>query len=187
MDMSRLNPWNWFKEEDTESSNKNLPTHQPRQSSGVSAMEQLYTDIDKVFKKAMRGFGPFGGSFGGTPAAEHAQPDPMLKPKLDIQGTDKEYIITVELPGVEQDGVHVDLRDNALFIRGEKKVEKRDDSKGYYRVERSFGSFQRILSLPEDADPDAIKASCKDGVLTVTVQRVKGKEPEAKSIPVTQG
>ena len=83
--------------------------------------------------------------------------------------------------------MHVDLRDNALFIRGEKKVEKRDDSKGYYRVERSFGSFQRILSLPEDADPDAIKASCKDGVLTVTVQRVKGKEPEAKSIPVTQG
>lgn len=186
MDMSRLNPWNWFTEEDDENSNKNLPAHQNKLS-GMTPVEQLYTDIDRVFKKAMRGFGPFGSAFGGTPSTERPQSDVMLRPKLDIQGTEKEYVITVELPGVEQNGVHVDLRDNALFIRGEKKVEKTDDSKGYYRVERSFGSFQRVLSLPEDADSEAIKASCKDGVLTITIPRLEGKEPAAKTIPVTQG
>ena len=186
MNTSRWNPWNWFKEED-ETSGKNLPAHHTRPSSALTPIEQLYSDMDKMFRRAMHGFGPFGNPFSNAPATANAQPEMAFRPKLDIQGTEKEYIVAVELPGVDPESVHVDLHDNALIIRGEKKVEKKDDSEGYYRVERSFGSFQRVLSLPEDANADDIKASCKDGVLTVTIQRTKGKEPATKNIPVTQG
>lgn len=186
MNTARWNLWNWFKEED-DSSNKNLPARRSCHSSGLFPVEQLYDDIDRVFKRAMHGFGPLENAFSSVPSAEHPQTDVMLKPKLDIRGTETEYVISVELPGVDPESVHVDLRDNALVIRGEKNVEKKDDSEGYYRVERSFGSFQRVLSLPEDANSDDIKASCKDGVLTVSIQRLKEKELSSKSIPVTQG
>ena len=68
--------------------------------------------------------------------------------------TDKEYSITVEVPGVSEKDVKIEIVDNTMTIKGEKKQEKEEKEKDYYRVERSHGSFQRLLSLPEDANQD---------------------------------
>ena len=85
--------------------------------------------------------------------------------------TDKQIEITAELPGLEEKDVQVNLADNVLTIRGEKKAEKEEKDKAYRLVERSYGSFVRSLELPEGVNADAIKASIDKGVLKVTVPK----------------
>ncbi len=77
------------------------------------------------------------------------------------------------MPGLEEKDVQINLADNLLTIRGEKKAEKEQKDKNYRLVERSYGSFERALELPEGVNPDAIKANVAKGVLKVTIRRSK--------------
>lgn len=96
---------------------------------------------------------------------------------------------TVELPGVAQDQVNIEVRDNMLIVEGEKKneTEDKDEKKGYYRMERSYGSFRRVLSLPEDVETDKITATHKDGVLSIEIPRKEPEKPAARKIEVVKG
>jgi HSP20 family protein len=76
------------------------------------------------------------------------------------------------------------LIDDTLKIKGEKKQQKEEKEKNYYRMERSYGSFQRILSLPEDADQDNIKASFKNGIMEITIPRKAAPKTEVKQIEI---
>jgi HSP20 family protein len=90
---------------------------------------------------------------------------------MDVTETDKEIEITAELPGLEEKDVEVNVADNVLTIRGEKKAEKEEKSKNYQIVERSYGAFARTVELPDGVDPAAVKASIAKGVLKVTVPK----------------
>ena len=125
-----------------------------------NAFMSLQHEIDRLFDDFTRGFPAF--STGG--AAE-------LLPNLDVTETDKQIEITAEMPGLEERDVQVNLADNVLTIRGEKKAEKEEKDKTYRLVERSYGSFVRSLELPEGVNADAIKASIDKGVLKVTVPK----------------
>jgi len=103
----------------------------------------------------------------------------LFKPSVDISGSEKEYVISAELPGVDEKDISLELKGDALIIKAEKQREKKTEDKGYYRVERRYGSFQRVLAVPEDADAEGIKANYKKGVLTVTLPRKKGVESAA--------
>ena len=102
---------------------------------------------------------------------------------MDVSETDKEIEVTAELPGVEERDVQINLSDNLLTIRGEKKAEKEQKDKNYRLVERSYGSFERTFELPEGVSPDAIKANIAKGVLkgdnsetgACAGQRIRGK------------
>jgi HSP20 family protein len=120
----------------------------------------LQREIDRLFDDFTRGFPalPSGG------AAE-------LLPNVDVTETDKQIEITAELPGLEEKDVQVNVADNVLTIRGEKKAEKEEKDKTYRLLERSYGSFMRSLELPEGVNADAIKASIDKGVLKVTVPK----------------
>ena len=120
----------------------------------------LQREIDRLFDNFTQGFPAL--STGG--AAE-------LLPNLDVTETDKQIEITAELPGLEEKDVQVNLADNVLTIRGEKKAEKEEKDKIYRLVERSYGSFVRSLELPEGVNAGAIKASIDKGVLKVTVPK----------------
>ena len=85
--------------------------------------------------------------------------------------TDKEIEIAAELPGLEEKDVRINLSDNLLTIRGEKKAEKEQKDKNYRIVERSYGSFERTLELPEGINAEAIKANISKGVLKVTLPK----------------
>ena len=102
---------------------------------------------------------------------------------------DTAYKATVELPGVAQDQVNIEVRDNMLIVEGEKKneTEDKDEKKGYYRMERSYGSFRRVLSLPEDVETDKITATHKDGVLSIEIPRKEPEKPAARKIEVVKG
>ena len=103
---------------------------------------------------------------------------------MDVSETDKEIEITAELPGLEEKDVQINVSDNILTIRGEKKAEKEQKDKNYRLVERSYGSFERSLELPDDVNADGIKASIDKGVLKVVVPKpapAQSKKIEVKS------
>jgi HSP20 family protein len=101
---------------------------------------------------------------------------------MDIAETDKDIEITAELPGLEEKDVQVNVADNVLTIKGEKKAEKEQKDKNYHMVERSYGSFYRALDLPAGVNADAIKATLANGVLKVTVP--KPAAAQAKKVEV---
>ncbi len=98
-------------------------------------------------------------------------------PAVDIAEREKEYEITAELPGLDENTVEVKFADGMLTIKGEKQEEKEEKKKDYYLSERRFGSFQRSFQVPEGVDPDKITATVKNGVLTVILP----KSPEAQN------
>lgn len=186
MDIKKLAPWNWFKKEEEETGSTVPVVRADTQTSypdtGVqNPIVQLHREVDRLFENAFKGFGlsPFRSDF-FTPLT----PSGLLKPQVDICATDKEYAITVEVPGVEKEEVKVEIANNTMTIRGEKKQEKEEKNKNYYCVERSYGSFQRVLSLPEDADQQDVKATFKNGVLTVTMPRKALPKTDVKKIEI---
>ncbi len=186
MDTSKLNPWNWFKGEEEHARTPHVPG--VRSGLPLSPMDQFHSEIDRLFDSVFRGF-PFRPGFDRLRFAEPgAMLEPSLRPRLDVSGTEKEYTIAVELPGVDEKDVTLELHNGTLSIRGEKKQEEKqeDKEKGYYRMERSYGSFERTLALPKDADTAGIKASHKSGVLTITVPRKALEEATRTKIAITK-
>jgi HSP20 family protein len=94
-------------------------------------------------------------------------------PAIDIADQEHEYLVKVEVPGCRIEDIDLSVSGNVLTIRGEKKQEQEVKEKGYYHVERSFGSFRRDLNLAGDVDIAKIDAECKNGVLTVTLPKTE--------------
>jgi HSP20 family protein len=144
-----------------------------RDRSVASPFMSLQHEIDRLFEDFSRGFPTIAGN-GAT----------ALMPSMDVTETDKEIEITAELPGLEEKDVQINIADNILTIRGEKKAEKEQKDKNYRLVERSYGSFERTLELPEGVNVDAIKANISKGLLKVTVPKpapTQAKKIEVKS------
>ena len=106
------------------------------------------------------------------------------KPTVDIYDTDDAIILNVELPGVDKEKVTVDIKDNVLTLRGERSIDKEIKEENYYRRERSFGLFNRCFTLPITVNPEDIKATYKNGILTVEVPKPKEKKPKQITIDV---
>lgn len=105
-----------------------------------------------------------------------------FSPAVDIEERDKDYLITAELPGIKKEDIKMNIKDNLLTISGEKKQEKKTDKNNYHRTERIYGSFQRSFRLPDYADQENISAEFKDGVLNVTIPKLK--ESISKNIDI---
>jgi len=186
MELKKWIPWNWFRKEE-ENAGRTVPVRhaksQPRAGADNSPVAYLHREVDRLFDDFF-GQWPsygFGRSFGSGLS------DVMLKPTLDLSASDEEYTISIEIPGVDEKDVKLDLANDTLTIRGEKKQQKEEMERNYYRMERSYGSFQRVLSLPEDADQQAVKARFKKGVLTITMPRKSLPQSDVKRIEVQSG
>jgi len=105
-------------------------------------------------------------------------------PAMDLVETDGEYVLRADLPGMTEKDVNIELDERVLTISGERKAEHEERKEGYYRIERSSGSFSRSLTLPEGVDASAIKASFDHGVLEVRVPKPEVKKPQKVSISV---
>lgn len=142
------------------------------------------TDIDSFFRSMFDGLvAPWENMCDVVPFWKHQQAGLNIMPNLDLTSDQKAYALSVELPGVEPDDVKLEVQENALVLSGEKKVEKRDEATQHV-LERSYGSFRRVLSLPEDADVEHIAAASKNGVLTVTIPRKAPEKPAARTINI---
>ena len=87
-------------------------------------------------------------------------------------------VLKAELAGMNPDDIQIEVEDNVLTIKGERRFEETVDEERYYRVERRFGSFQRSLALPQSVKADQIDAAYDDGILTVTVPKAEQEKPK---------
>jgi len=181
MNINKLAPWNWFTKEHEQEGTSLPVTRRDAGALETPPLWQLHRDIDRLFGDVFRDF-PFASGMGRSLAS--LAPGEWLKPTLDIAAGEREYAVTVELPGVDEKDVHLELEGNTLRIRGEKRQEKEEKQRDFYRVERSYGSFQRVLSLPEDADQGEIAARFGKGILTITIPRKPSAKSEARRIPI---
>jgi HSP20 family protein len=100
--------------------------------------------------------------------------------RVDVTDTEKEIKVAAELPGIEEKDIDLSVTGDSLTIRGEKKEEKEDNGKDYYRMERSYGSFCRSIPLPVEVETDKISASYKKGILNIRIPKsaraIEGKK-----------
>lgn len=135
----------------------------------------LQKEMDELFDSFTRGF------FEMEPFESRMT---SFAPRIDVSESGKEITVTAELPGMDEKDVDLSISREALVIKGEKKDEKEEKGKTYYRMERSFGSFTRTIPLPAEADIDKVEASYKKGVLRVSVPKTEKAIKETKKISV---
>ena len=122
--------------------------------------------------------------FGDWNAPSLWSEDEVVVPAFDVSETEKEYVISGEIPGIEPKDLEVTLTDGILTVKGEKKQESEEKEENYHRVERHYGSFQRSFRLPENIKRDDLDASYKDGILKLTLP--KSEQSEVKKIEVKE-
>lgn len=108
----------------------------------------------------------------------------QFAPTIDVKEADKEIVITAELPGMDENDIDVSLTTDALVIKGEKKEEKEETDEGSWYSERRYGSFQRVIPLPEAIDRDKTEASFKKGVLSIRIPKTGKAEAAGKKIAI---
>ena len=106
-------------------------------------------------------------------------------PPMDLVESDDHFLLKADLPGLAEDDVNIEIRDNTLTISGERKSEYERKERGWYRVERSTGAFSRSLSLPEGVDADGVTAQFEKGVLEVRIPKPEQRKP--RRVQITSG
>ncbi|WP_444677132.1 Hsp20/alpha crystallin family protein [Halomonas sp. E19] len=175
MNLQKFSPWNWFKSESHDSA---APAPVEPRHGELSPLLGMHQELDRWMDNVMRQFGmpSLESRFGEMPA--------LLKPRLDIAERDDAYVISIEVPGVDEKDIKLTLDDHRLVIEGEKRQESSSQEDRFQRIERSYGSFRRVLDLPADAQVEEILASFNQGVLTVRVPRSADAKPTRREIPI---
>lgn len=105
-------------------------------------------------------------------------------PPVDIFETEDKVVLKAEFPGLKKEDIEIQVRDNTLTLKGEKKFEKEVKEESYHRVERAYGSFQRSFTLPSTIKQDGIEASFKDGILEISLPKAEEAKPKQVKIQV---
>lgn len=157
-------------------------TDQAPQRRPLDLLDAMRSDMERVFDRFEHGWPSFGGLGFGTRLAPSA-----VAAHMDVRDDGDMIIVETDLPGVEDKDVTVTLANGVLTIKGEKKSEREEKDKSYYLAERSYGSFERSLRLPDTIDEAKLEARFEKGVLKVTAP----KKPEAlkaeKKIEIKNG
>lgn len=131
-------------------------------------------DMDRLFEDLWRGF--------DLPViGRHGAP---LSPRVDVRETDEAIVVSAELPGMDEKDVDVAFSDGVLAIQGEKRTQHETDDKGYSYSERSYGAFERRISVGADILEERAEAEFKNGVLTVTLPKSPEAKKQAKKIEI---
>ena len=139
----------------------------------VGELSSLQNDMNRLFNTF----------FDTTTTGNGATPRRWV-PAMDLVETDDHFVLKADLPGLSEDDVHIDVEDDVLTVSGERKAEHEDKREGYVRVERSYGSFRRSLTLPEGIDADAVQATFENGVLEVRIPKPEERKPRKVAIQV---
>ena len=163
----------------------------PREEKPITAstpfgfMRRFATDMERLFEE-FEGF-RFPSLFGReffpfTRELEHVG----WVPEIEVLRTNGEFMVRADLPGMKKENVEGEINDNVLTLSGERKEEKEEKQEGYYRSERSYGTFYRQIPLPAGAKTDTAKAEFKDGVLEIRLAAPQ-EEPQARRLEIKQG
>lgn len=137
----------------------------------VSIQERMNRLFDETFGKTFRGEGE-----------ELARG--IWSPAVDIYETDEHIVMKAELPGIDKKDVSIEVKDNMLVLKGERRFEKEIKEENYHRMERAYGSFQRSFTLPNIVEKDKVSAKYKDGILEITLPKIKEAKPKQIKVAV---
>lgn len=153
----------------------------PRMLADADLVSTLHRDLDRFFDDMLTGLPLAGRSLWGDGKRSWT-----MMPRIDLHESEEGLDVSAELPGVEEKDVEIELTDDALILKGEKKAEtdETDAAKGWHRVERSYGSFLRTVPLPFTVDADKVDATFAKGVLKVHLPRSAEARDKTRKIPV---
>ena len=181
MNLEKLKPWNWFKHEDqTSSASQPVPVTREESGSAVDSMARLQRLMDRWFDEASSSLGMSSMTPGIGRVATHA-----YRPRIDVCGDANCYEIKLDVPGMDESDLSLEVKDDVLVIRGQKQEKSEDKDKHYYRIERSYGAFQRTLALPDDANADEIEARLDNGVLRLEIPRREVPDKDVRRISIS--
>ncbi len=132
-------------------------------------MVSMQNEINRMFN-----------SFFGSDQTE--EPEAVWSPRLDVIETKDHYVVKIDLPGMRKEDVKITLRENVLNIRGERIEEAKQESESFHVVERRFGKFSRVLTLPTNVEAHRIEAKLTDGVLVVSLPKAEDAKPREINI-----
>lgn len=163
MRLTSLTPWRWTPQ--------NPAVHR-----GTDPFSLLQRDINHLLE----------GFFEDSPLKFAGGEAGLLTPKVDLSETEQDFVLTLEMPGLKEEDIEVEFTGDGLRIRGEKKDERDEQQHNFHRVERTFGLFERVISLPADVNREGTQATYKNGVLHVTVPKAVAA-PSTHKIAVKPG
>lgn len=105
-------------------------------------------------------------------------------PQIDIYEDDKKIYFEAEVPGISKKDLNISVHDNVLMVTGEKKKELEQKGKNFFRSERSYGSFTRSFTLPDEVNTEKIEAKFNDGILKIEIEKAAPKKPEERIISI---
>jgi HSP20 family protein len=156
-------------------------------------MQRMADDMDRLFDRFGLGRGAAGlsPSFGSlldnypwnAEALSNLPAQTLWSPQVDVVRQGDRLVVRADVPGMNKDDLHVDVEDNVLTIRGERREEHEDEDDGVFRTERSYGELYRAIPLPEGVNADQCEAKYENGVLEVTLKAPE-QERGGKRIPV---
>ena len=141
-----------------------------------SPITSLQRDMNRLVDHFFNDFDMAPAAFGRT--------ETSITPSVNVSEGDKEFRVTVELPGVDEKNVELSLNQNVLTIKGEKKFEKEETEKNFTRIERTYGSFYRAIPFATDLDESKVRAEYKKGILYVTLPKAPSAIKEARKIEI---
>ena len=150
-------------------------------------MRNLVGDVDRFFDDFLGYSGLGRGSSLPSTARDLGRTtgQSLWYPQVEVREREGKLVVCADLPGTRKEDVHVEIRDNALILQGERRQESEQSQEGFYRSERSYGRFQRAIPLPEGVNPEQVQANFKDGVLEITVPLPQRQSPQGRRIAIT--
>ncbi len=145
-------------------------------SQELEPFRSLRQEVDRIFDDFFRGWSRPWTSGWLTPM------EGGFTPSVDLKETDKEFVLTAEVPGVSKDELDVTITEDSVTLRGERRQEKEEKNENYHYRETTYGAFQRVIPLPGEVVAEKAKAKLKDGVLTLVLP--KAQPSKAKGVQV---
>jgi HSP20 family protein len=156
-----------------------LPSLSARELFNTSPFE-LMRRFSEEMDRAFENFGMLQGwSFGGNQTTSWS-------PAVEVFERDNNLVVRADLPGLTKDDIKVEMTDQGLCIQGERKREHEEKGEGFYRTERSYGQFYRLVPLPEEVNAEQVKAEFNNGVLEIVAQ-IPEASRRRRAIPITVG
>ncbi len=149
-------------------------------SSPFGLMRRVMEDMDRMFS----GFGSSNFML-GDPWSGPSTLSGIWQPQIETFRRDDQLVIRADLPGLDKENINIEYEDNAVIISGEREDEYNEEKDDFYRSERSYGRFYRVVPVPEGVDADAAKAKFKDGVLEITLPAPREDERRSKRIDIS--
>ena len=158
-----------------------------RASAGNDPIFSLRRQVDDLFESFLddAAFAPFGvRPFSRIPGSGFLTRSGTLMPRMDVEETETDLLVTAEMPGVDEGDIALEIEDNVLSLRAEKRSGYSENKEAGARTERRYGRFERQLALPDGLQTDKATASLDRGVLTIKIPRNAERKPDRRSIPI---